>query len=71
MTAPTKPQAGLAQQEQKRLAEAISQLTPKERKRLAKAVKRMTPEQRRQFVAGMKRQLAKKGTASQLTKRAR
>jgi ribosome recycling factor len=49
----------------------MNRLTPEERKRLAKAVKRLTPEQRRQLVAVVKRQLAKKGTASQLTKRAR
>ena len=71
MTAPAKPEAGLTPQEQKRLAEAMNRLTPEERKRLAKAVKRLTPQQRRQLVAVVKRQLAKKGTASQLTKRAR
>jgi hypothetical protein len=70
-TAPAKPEAGLTPQEQERLAEAMNRLTPEERKRLAKAVKRLTPEQRRQLVAVVKRQLAKKGTASQLTKRAR
>jgi hypothetical protein len=70
-TAPTKPETGLTAQEQGRLAEMMSRLTPKERKRLAKAVKRLTPEQRTQLVAVLKRQLAKKATASQLTKRAR
>jgi hypothetical protein len=70
-TAPAKPAAELTPQEQERLAEAMNRLTPEERKRLAKAVKRLTPEQRRQLVAVVKRQLAKKGTASQLTKRVR
>jgi hypothetical protein len=67
VTAPAKPEAGLTPQEQKRLAEALNQLTPESRKRLAKVVKHLTPEQRRQLLAVVKRQLAKKGTASQLT----
>jgi hypothetical protein len=66
--APAKPEAGLTPQEQKRLAEALSQMTPKERKRLVKAVKRLTPAQRMQFVAVVKQQLAKNGKASQLTR---
>lgn len=71
MTTPAKPQPGLTEREQRQLADAMNQLTLAERKRLAKAVKRMTPEQRRQFVFGLKRQLAKRGPASQLAKRAR
>ena len=71
MTSPAQPEAGLRPEGQKRLAEAINRMTPKERKRLAKAVKRLTPEQRSQLVAIMKRQSAKKGAASQVTKRAR
>jgi hypothetical protein len=61
---PTKPDAGLTLDEQKRLGEIMNRMPPKERKRLEKAVKKMTPEQRAQLVTVVKRQLAKKGTAS-------
>ncbi len=60
---PARPASALTAAEQKRLAEAMNQMSPKERKRLAKAVKRMTPEQRRQYVAFLKQQLAKRSTA--------
>jgi hypothetical protein len=71
MTARSRPDSGLTPEEQKRLAEAINRMTPAERKRLAKAMNRLTPEGRRQLAEVVKRQLARKGTASQLTKNAR
>ena len=69
VTAPAKPEAGLTLQEQKRLAEALNQLTPENRKRLAKVVKHLTPEQRRQLLAVVKDQLAKERAASQRARR--
>ena len=42
----------------KRLADAIENLTPKDRKRFNKAMKRLTPEQRAKMMDAMKRQLA-------------
>jgi len=68
---PAKPEGGLTPGERRQLTEAIKRLTPEERKRLAKAMKRLTPEERRQLAEGVKRQLAGKGPASQMIKRAR
>jgi hypothetical protein len=52
------PQAPAVQNQ--RLAQALSQLTPKQRKQLVKAIKHMTPEQRTQFAVMLQRQLSGK-----------
>jgi hypothetical protein len=70
-SAPAKFRGSGAQEEDKRLAEALNRLSPKERKQLAKAMKRLTPESRKQLTEALKRQLAGKGTAPQAIRRAR
>ncbi len=57
-TARAKPAAGSTPDADKRLAEAIQNLSPKDRKKLNKAMKRLSPEQRAQAINAMKRQLA-------------
>ena len=54
-----------------RVAQALSQLTPKERKRLAKAMKRLTPEQRSQLEGVLKRRLEGQKPAQHLIPRTR
>jgi hypothetical protein len=70
-SAPAKPRGGTAQEEDRRLAEALNRLSPKERERLAKAMKRLTPEQRKRLTETLKRQLAGRATAPPVVKRAR
>lgn len=68
---PVKRQVGEAQQEDKRLVEALNRLSPKERKRLAKAMKHLNPEQRQQLIETLKRQLVPTGSAPHIVRRAR
>ena len=57
-TAPAKPAGRSTANADKRLAEAIQNLTPKDRKKLNKAMKRLSPEQRVKVMDAMKRDLA-------------
>lgn len=66
MAVPAKPAGGSTTDADKRLVEAIQNLTPKDRKKLAKAMKRMSPEERVQVINAMKRRLAPAPHASGL-----
>jgi hypothetical protein len=63
-TAPAKSAGGSVAD--KRLAEAIQNLTPKDRKKLDKALKRLTPEQRAKAIDTMKRQFAPASHATRI-----
>ncbi len=64
---PAKLAGGSTPNADKRLAEAIQNLTPKDRKRLNKAMKRLSPEQRVQVIDAMKRQVASTSHATGIT----
>lgn len=49
------PGAGSTPDAEKRLTQAIQNLSPKDRKRLNKVMKRLSPEQRLQLIDAMKR----------------
>jgi hypothetical protein len=57
-TVPAKPAGGSTADADKRLAEAIQNLTPKDRERLNKAMKRLSPAQRIQVIDSMRRRFA-------------
>ena len=58
ITAPVHPVPRLSAPQNSRLAQVLSQFTPKDRKRLVKAIKRMSPEQRTQFAVMLQRRLS-------------
>jgi hypothetical protein len=68
-TAPAKPGGGSTQDADKRLADAIQNLTPKDRRRLNTAMKRLSPGQRAQAIDAMKRRFASRSRATGTTPR--
>jgi len=69
MTAPAKPGGGSTPNADKRLADAIQNLSPKDRKKLSKAMKRLSPEQRAKVIDAMKRNLASTPPATRIAPR--
>jgi hypothetical protein len=68
-TVPAKPTVGSTTDADRRLAEAIQNLTAKDRKKLNKAMRRLNPEQRVQVIDAMKRQFASTPHAAGMTAR--
>jgi len=51
--------AALTEDQQRRLATLMKQMSGKQRKKLSQAIQHMTPQQRRQFIALLQQQLGK------------